>query len=99
MGWSRDPTATLNVSNVGSVTTNHGSLFQYTTAAGGKKRVFVIVHRCVNLTQCEGWLCLVILEGCSKYCGKGIATNPCIILKSIITLASALLCSSVLSPS
>ena len=36
MGWSSDRTATLNVSNVGSVTTEHGSLFQYTTAAGKK---------------------------------------------------------------
>ena len=44
-----------------------------------------------------GWLCRVILEGCSKYDGKGIATTPCIILNNIITLASALLCSSVLS--
>ena len=42
----------LNVSNVGNVTTEHGSLFQYTTAAG--KRIFVKVHRCVNLTQCKG---------------------------------------------
>ena len=97
MERSSDPTATLNVSNVGSVTTEHGSLFQYTTAVG--KQVFVIVQGCVNLTQCEGWLCLVILEGCSKFCGKGNATSPCIILNSIITLASALLCSSVLSPS
>ena len=53
MGLSSDRTATLNVFNVGSVTTEHGSLFQYTTAAG-QKRVFLIVHRCVNLTQCEG---------------------------------------------
>ena len=64
-----------------------------------EKRVFVIVQGCVILTQCEGWLCLVTLEGCSKFCGKGNATSPCIILNSIITLASALLCSSVLSPS
>ena len=34
MGWSSDRAATLNVSNVASVTTEHDSLFQYTTAAG-----------------------------------------------------------------
>ena len=34
MGWSSDRTATLNVSNVGSVTKEHDSPFQYTTAAG-----------------------------------------------------------------
>ena len=37
MGLSSDRTVTLNVSNVGSVTTEHGSLFQYTTAAGEKE--------------------------------------------------------------
>ena len=37
MGWSSDRTATLNVSNVGSVTTENGSLFLYTTAAGKKE--------------------------------------------------------------
>ena len=42
----------------------------------------------MNLTQCEGWLCLVILEGCSKYCGKGIATSPCIILKRFWSCAN-----------
>ena len=36
MGWSSDRNATLNVSNVGSVTTEQGSLFQYTSAARQK---------------------------------------------------------------
>ena len=34
MGLSSDRTATLNWSNVGSVTTEQGSLLQYTTASG-----------------------------------------------------------------
>ena len=34
--------------------------------------------------------------GCSKYGGTEMATMPCINLYTIMTLASALLCSSVL---
>ena len=47
MGWSSDRTAKLNVSNVGSVTTEQGSLFQYTTAAGKKKSI------CNSSQMCE----------------------------------------------